>query len=251
MSARGGYALLVALAVVFGAVPALLFEGADEAPAPRTVTGLRAELERRFFSEPSPIASSIYDSDGIVHLDLRADGESVARDLHRRYGERVRLTVGSRPFPPEGAAPSCPPLHSGTGRRDLSARVLVEEPPRHPGEDGRARVILRNDAPVPVDVDTGEPQVGSVLARGTARVVGRYTGFVAGVGRSATLPPGGEIALDVVFGTASCDVDLGYALPPGEYDLVAEVDVRDRDSQGLPTDARYIVSAPTRFELPS
>jgi hypothetical protein len=37
----------------------------------------------------------------------------------------------------------------------------------------------------------------------------------------ADLAPGEQISVNVVVGTASCDISRGYALPPGTYDVRA------------------------------
>lgn len=208
----------------------------------------RQELEERLFAGAAPVLT-IGGSFGVVTIELGADGLSVAEDLHRHYGDRVELTVGARSYPPRDEDANCPALADNDAPPGLTARVVVDQAPARAGAYGRGRIIVRNGADHAQHVSTGEPQVGRVLAPDSRRVVGVFVGGIKGVGAGKRLAPGEEMDLTLLFGTASCDPALGYALPPGEYDLVAEVDLHE--SAGTSTRrVRHLVSEPVRFEIP-
>lgn len=68
---------------------------------------MRSEVERAV-----PVPGGVFRSLGLgrqrVHLELRADGEALAAQLHPRFGEALAITVGVRPYPPaanRGGAP--------------------------------------------------------------------------------------------------------------------------------------------------
>ena len=48
-------------------------------------------------------------------------------------------------------------------------------------------------------------------------IIARYNGAIGGVGFGGKLRPGDHPTLTGLVSTASCDVTLGYALPPGRY----------------------------------
>ena len=71
-----------------------------------------------------------------------------------------------------------------------------------------------------------------IYRKGTDQIVGAYDGGIGGVGRwVARSGPASPSTSSVVGGTASCLEDLGYALPPGEYDVRAAIDQYDRTSR--------------------
>jgi hypothetical protein len=85
-------------------------------------------------------------------------------------------------------------------------------------------VTVTNTGGEVVSFESGSPLTALVYMPGTDEVVGIYTGGIAGVGIGAELGPGESIDVDVLGGTASCDPDLGYALPPGDYEVRAPVE---------------------------
>ena len=87
-----------------------------------------------------------------------------------------------------------------------------------------------------------------IYRAGTDQVVGAYDGGIGGTGAGRTLAPGESIDLSVIGGTASCLADLGYALPPGEYDVRAAIDQYDRPPQGEMV-VRYLLSAPATLTV--
>ena len=58
---------------------------------------------------------------------------------------------------------------------------------------------------------------GVVNRRVSNTIIARYNGAIGGVGFGGKLRPGDHPTLTGLVSTASCDVTLGYALPPGRY----------------------------------
>ena len=82
-----------------------------------------------------------------------------------------------------------------------------------------------------------------IYRTGTDQVVGAFDGGIRGVGLGGTLAPGESIDVSVFGGTASCLAELGYALPPGTYDVRAAIDQYDRLPQGEMI-VRHLLTAP-------
>lgn len=84
-----------------------------------------------------------------------------------------------------------------------------------------------------VSVESGGTIVGFVVLEGTATVVGGYVGAMSlGLAFRSTLQPGQSAEIPVVIGTATCDPALGYALPPGRYEVVVAVTTSRPQSAG-------------------
>jgi hypothetical protein len=83
---------------------------------------------------------------------------------------------------------------------------------------------MTNESDETVVFDSGDPSSAVVVLPGTETVVGTYDGAIAGVGIGGELAPGALRDLTIVGGTASCDPELGYALPPGDYEVVVLFD---------------------------
>jgi hypothetical protein len=84
-------------------------------------------------------------------------------------------------------------------------------------------VTFKDTTSTGIRIDTGAPIAMVVTTLGTRRVVGLFSGAIGGVGYSKLLKPGQTATVDAIGGTARCDGGLGSALPPGRYDVVAEV----------------------------
>jgi hypothetical protein len=68
------------------------------------------------------------------------------------------------------------------------------------------------------------------------------------IGFGATLARGESVTLDVVGGTASCDPSLGYALPPGSYEVRVRVQVQTTHDNA-PTEVAYMLSDPVPLTI--
>jgi hypothetical protein len=130
------------------------------------------------------------------------------------------------------------PIATGT---PLVATITVDPARVQSGLDFRGSVRVTNDGSKPFDFESGWPVSATVFRRGTDEVVGGYSGGIGGVGFGDVLQPGESVELDALGGTASCDPALGYALPPGTYDVRAQVDQYTMH-ENAPTETRYLVS---------
>jgi hypothetical protein len=160
---------------------------------------------------------------GAVEVALTADQEQLAAELDDEYGDAVDLSVGALAYPLDEATDNCSDLPEPVAIPGLTFEILP--PPEMlyavsldaPSE----MAVLRNEGTEPIRFDSGERGLGTLLdARG--RVVSAYTFGQADVGSTIDLAPGAsqEVVIDV--STASCRAELGYVLPPGDYELVAQ-----------------------------
>ncbi len=190
-------------------------------------------------------------SSDTVGVSLRADGESVAADIAARYGDLVTITVGALSYPDRttGGFGVCSDLvpPPPTMPTTLVATLQPIGSPVTSGHDFEAVVNVTNTGDEVVTFESGSPLTALVYLPGTDEVVGIYTGGIAGVGVGAELGPGEAIDIDVVGGTASCDPDLGYALPPGDYEVRVAVDQYEYPDGGFELHA--ILSEPTPLTI--
>jgi len=205
------------------------------------VKGCAAEAElRRIQSDAVALASgrgvmSSGSSDaigGFVSVALRADGEATARELVERYGDKVFVVVGTKPYP-LGSAPRVG-WYRTAPVGDPCQRTAVREAPNEgleivpepesttvrAGDEVRGTVRLTNHGSTPISLEGDQPVTGVIVERGTKDVVAVFTGSIAGTGWGATLAPGESAENTFLAATADCRADKGFALAPGEYGLV-------------------------------
>ena len=191
---------------------------------------VREEIERALRQRQAQTGRRILTSVGVrkavVCVGLRADQEHVASELASRYGSAVELRVGffsfpdrrrSRPWPPAGPTPEEQAFEG------LEMSVEVDQGVLEAGDDGRGRLILRNNGRERIGpLGSGQPLVGSLL-NSSHEAVGGYSGAVAGTGLTIDLAPGGSASIRFIFGTDSTREDLGYVVPPGRYWLKVQM----------------------------
>lgn len=177
---------------------------------------IRAAVEPEVFRPGGP-GLSLGESFDRLALQLRADGEALAAALHERYGDALEITVGGRPYPPaSGPARGCPALGTGDEWDDVGLRLVLREDRLQAGANGSATLVVRNRSSRRLELEAEQPLLASVVERGSDRVVGVFTGPVAGTGLLLRLAPGQETEIPVLVGTAACD-GTRYAVPPGRY----------------------------------
>jgi hypothetical protein len=184
---------------------------------------IRAEIESQM--TPDGPIWGIGDGPDHVSVDMRADGEALAAELWARYGDAVGLRVGTAPYPPPDpptVATACDIGEIVEWPAGVAATLEVDDDVIASGKDTGGRATIVNDSAERFTADLGETEVGYVFEEGGTTPVGVYTRGMAGpVGVGADLAPGEQISVNVVVGTASCDISRGYALPPGTYDVRA------------------------------
>ena len=79
-------------------------------------------------------------------ISLRAPFAAIAADLHRRYGDALDITVGSKPFPPERITESqAVTLPISTAKiPNLTVELHFETPAVVAGEDLRGAATITN-----------------------------------------------------------------------------------------------------------
>jgi hypothetical protein len=208
----------------------------------------RAEIERavdqRAAETGRMILSSIGEGKGVILIALRADQENLASELAERYGSAVELQVGAFSFPDRRRrgppAPVRPTLEERTFE-GLEVSLEVDQKVLEVGDDGHARIVLRNGGLERLGpLVSSQPVVGSLLdaSHGAA---GGFTGPIAGTGLVLDLAPGQTASIPVIYGTASTRQDLGYAVPTGTYWLKVQMPFRHGRKGGPPT---HVVTAP-------
>lgn len=139
-----------------------------------------------------------------VEIQLTADAEAVAANLHATYGDFVALRVGALPYP---ARPSHDRPHRHAAAPDL---VAVTDPAE-----------LRTELDGVLSIRSGDTKTH------TGATVGGYAGWqhspliIFRAARSQT------VRIPLLVGTASLTQDLGYKVPPGTWGLTATIHLAD------------------------
>jgi hypothetical protein len=161
-----------------------------------------------------------------IEVDLLPGREDLAAQLTDQFHDAVRITVGGTPYcGGVGLSPECPAL----GRSDdlptgLQLTLHIEDPHISARAGSvNATLTIRQDGPTPLDIDPGDPVVGSIVATNSRTVVAKYVGGIAGVGRNLHLSGGEEATIRVIVGTSRCDGGPGSLLPPGNYGVRAGI----------------------------
>jgi hypothetical protein len=220
------------------ALPTVPAQCVDPPPA-NEAERVRAELEGRMSAGDRRFLE-LSDADGVVHVGLRADGEELAAELTAQYGDVVAVTVGRFGYPgvvTQRQAGACTVPAGDPADEAIRTEIVVDTPPDQPGAWGSGSIRLHNDGPDPIQFTSGTA-TGTLVRDG--RPVGAYEGAISLSGVAVDLPPGGDTTLPFLIGSASCDPALGYAVPPGTYDLVVAVPGRP----GL-------VAGPVPLEIPA
>lgn len=214
----------------------------------------RLEIQQQIvdFARPFLVSAGSGGAMGVIEVGLRADGEEVAHQLVAQYGDLVHVTVGLLSFPersrPDGLTTCSPATGSLRADAPLRASLVLKSGVISSGADFRATVTVVNSGVGEFDFQSGSPLTALVYRRGGSEAIGTFSGAIGGVGLGKTLGPLDTIDIDVLGGTASCDPALGYALPPGSYEVRAVVDVLTMHDNG-PTDLDYVLSDPAPLTI--
>jgi hypothetical protein len=147
---------------------------------------------------------------------------ATAEELHRQFGDDVKMTVGALPYPPgrqpprPAAAPPVDLLDPHEIAAELDGPAVVRS-----GHTLRHGLLLRNLTSRELQIATNGQVTAAVVDPATGEVVGGYAGF-------QTLPliifrvaPRQTGQVPLLIGTASCTPRLGYAIPPGDWGIQA------------------------------
>jgi hypothetical protein len=203
-------------------------------------------------ARPFLVSASSGGATGVVEVALRANGEGMARQIVEEYGDAVHVTVGLLSYPDRTRVDGltiCGPA-MGTLRLDAPLRgtLVLESLSVSSGADFKAKVRVVNVGVGDFDFQSGSPATALVFAPGGSEAIGTFTGGIAGVGLGQILGPRDSVDVDVLGGTASCDPALGYALPPGQYEVRAVIDALTMHDNA-PTEIEYILSDPAPLTI--
>lgn len=161
----------------------------------------------------------------LVHLQPWA--VDVAEELHKRFGDAVKLHVGAMTYPDRNVVPSsvAPPLSTLLNPKMMTAAL---EGPREVAT-GRTLVTalrIHNHTDTEVAIRTqGEWTDTHLVDPDTGDIVGGYRGYIQrplGISplKVFRLHPHGSVLVPLTVGTASTVPELGYTVPAGEWGLV-------------------------------
>jgi hypothetical protein len=182
-----------------------------------------AALEATLADELQGRLWSIGPEMGTLAVGLAPDQQALAAELLARYGDAISLTVGALAYPIDDATSICPPPPHINRLPGLEITIVPPVGPLNAADTTppRLKVTLTNRSDAPIEFASGIA-TGTILdAQGN--VVSAGTVFIDDVGIAVDLDPGESMKLPLVTSTASCDPQLGYQLPPGNYQLIAEV----------------------------
>jgi hypothetical protein len=174
---------------------------------------------------------------GLLVVMLTPGSEALAQKVRADFGPSVQIMVGWTVWNGHpGRSATCGTLAAPTATpADYSSVLQLRSRVIKIGAELTGHVAFRDtSATQSVRVLTESPIEVVITKAGTRRVVGVFTGAIAGTAAAPLLVPGQSRNVTVVGGTGRCDGGIGSALPPGRYDAVAEVSGVAIDGQDGP-----------------
>ena len=175
---------------------------------------------------------------------LAPTAAAIAEDLHGRFGDSVRLTVGWLPYPP-GREHDRPFEHltrplPGELFGPREAEIRLDGPATvRTGDTLHHGLLVRNLTSRVLPIATNGNVTAVVVDPQTGQVVGGFAGAQAMPLIMFPVEPGNIERIPLLIGTASFRPDLGYAVPPGSWGIQVPLDLeRDphtRDRRRTPT----------------
>jgi hypothetical protein len=129
---------------------------------------------------------------------------------------------------------SQPPGYTAT-LRILPSKVVM-------GRRLRGRVVLHNPGKTTVTVDTVQPILVQIIDSKSRRIVGAYTGSIAGTGFGGPLRAGQSLSVAIVGSTTRCVGDGSSPLRPGRYRAIGDVSGPDITAPAASSAPNYYTS---------
>jgi hypothetical protein len=161
-------------------------------------------------------------ADPFVRVHIPAYDAELARTLYLRYGPRLQVQLGAMPFPDPTAEgwPDCPASIDVRGdTRGLVYELKLNEASVPSGREFTGGLSIGNPDSTESHLMSDMTLRARVYEPDGTEPVATFTGLLPDPGRQTIVEPGETEHLDVVGTTASCAPALGYALPPGTYDV--------------------------------
>lgn len=172
-----------------------------------------------------------------VNIWLAAWATDLAESLEMRHGWRVSLVVGNMRFPHlclQGSASLLTGWHFDDGAAPMDTQEMTVRA-EHPltvetGRVLRSNLIVKNLDTQKVRLSFNGPQGfrGIVIDPTSGAYVNGGLRSFGAVQECMEIAPSGEARVPVLVETSSCDPALGYAVPPGAWDLQVVVLVNER-----------------------
>ena len=169
-------------------------------------------------------------------ITLAPTAVAVAEDLHRSFGDSVRLTVGALPYPP-ASEPDRPldhllrhPPGELLGQREAEVRLDGPAAVRS-GETLRHGLLVHNLTDQVLPIATNGNLTAVVVDPRTGQVVGGFAGAQTMPLIMFPVAPGHTERIPLLIGTASFRPKLGYAVPPGSWGIEVPLTVQ-RELEG-------------------
>ena len=118
------------------------------------------------------------------------------------------------------------------------------------GQRLRGQVVLHNPGKTSVRVDTVQPILVQIIDEKSRRIVGAYTGSVAGTGFGGTLRAGQSLSVAILGSTTRCVGDGTSPLRPGRYRAIGDVSGPDITAPAASNSPNYYTSLAS-FEIVS
>lgn len=193
---------------------------------------LKIEIQRALDEHPHalvgyPDPRSDRGRDPPLRIELAPWATEVAQSFHDRFGADVHLQVGALSFPE--AVPvrlSMPELGPELDPSEIG--VALDEPVEvGSGHSVRSRLQVWNRADSDLQVITNGGVTAYVVKPGTGAVVGGFSGAQRLPRVAFRIVPGAFEPIPLLVGTASFVPDLGYAVPPGSWEIRVPMELGD------------------------
>jgi hypothetical protein len=157
-----------------------------------------------------------------------------AEDLHRRFGDDVRLIVGALRYPERlrwrqhpSAPDDIPDLDPTVMIVELEAPIVVSS-----GRTAQGALRIHNMTTGIIVICTNGQVTAQVVDPRTRAVVGGGGGGQILPGVYFRAAPGETVVVPVLVGTASFLPELGYAVPAGEWAIRVVLELADDNGEG-------------------
>jgi hypothetical protein len=190
-------------------------------PSSTDLETIRAVINSRAEGE----LSSLGLGNGTVDVGLRADAGDLAKQIVDAYGDRVIVTVGFFGYPdPAPVSNACPIAGILADPGSLRATLEMAGTQIASGATFAPTIRIATVGSARVALETSSGLQTYLFQPGDTRPIGTIDLASVGTGLETSVEPGRSVTIPGSGGTASCDIALGYTLPPGPYQARALVD---------------------------
>jgi hypothetical protein len=192
---------------------------------------LKIVLTRLEDADPGPLSSWPDPEDDTgrqppFQIELVPWAVDVAGELHARFGADVELRVGALQYPQRTLAgnPAGRPRAPLPEADPSEIEIALDGPLRiRSGHAALHGLLVGNRGARELKIETSGELIPTVVDPASGQLVGGYSGAVTAMLKTFTVAPGATERIPLLVGTASFVPDLGYAVPPGEWGVQANL----------------------------